>query len=123
MRTASLASEQVNEAIERVNEAIEQFANNIMQAFGITDEEASEPELTGTSFKVIDIDGEERIMNAENFNVGTLIAEGPFEYFRVTVGVNYPAPWIRYSGSEFNHAEFAEEMRLSDILPRIIHHG
>lgn len=110
---------------EQLNEAIEQFADKIMEALGATvsDEAASEPELTGTYFKAIGLDGEERVVDAEDFNVGTLIAEGAFEYFRCRPGEDVSAPWVRYSGTVWTHEEFAQEMRDTSPTPRIIHEG
>lgn len=118
MGTASLTREQLNEAME-------QFSNKIMELLGADalDEETGEPEITGTSFKAIDITGEECVVDATQFAVGTLIVDSPFEYFRCTASEWCPGPWIRYTGRSLSHADFAEEMRNCDTLPRIIHEG
>lgn len=110
---------------EQLNEAIEQFADKIMEALGATvsDEEVSEPELTGTYFKVIDLDGEERVVDATDLSPGTLISEDAFEYFRCYMGGNVNGSWVRYTGKVYSHAEFAEEMREALSIPRIIHEG
>lgn len=117
MGTASLTREQLNEAIE-------QFADKIMEALGATvsDEEASEPELTGTCFKAINTVGVETEVDAEYINVGSVVADGAFEYFccRET---GETGPWVRYSGESYSHADFARMMRLSSPLPRIVHWG
>lgn len=117
MGTASLTREQLNEAIE-------QFADKIMEALDVTvtDEEATESELTGTHFKAIDIDGRECVVDAELIGSGTLIMDGPFEFFRCGTGFG-SKPWMRYSGRRFTHEEFAQEMRDADTLPRIVHRG
>lgn len=117
MGTASLTREQLNEAIE-------QFADKIMEALGatVTDEEPGESKLTGTHFKVIDFDGVECVMDAEDIDSGTLIMDGPFEIFRC--GTRFGSkPWMRYSGRWLTHEEFAQEMRDADTLPRIVHRG
>lgn len=119
MGTTSLTREQLNEAIS-------DFANKIMDALGaaVTDEETTEPEPTGTRFKAIDIDGEERVVDATDITCGTLVADGPFEYFRCTVGgYGNSYPWMRYNGRQLTHWGFAEEMRNLDMLPRIVHEG
>lgn len=117
MGTASLTREQLNEAIN-------EFADKIMEALGATvaDEETTEPELTGTYFKVIGLNGEERVRDATLIDPGTLIKQDMFEIFRCGTGWGN-SPWIRYNGCPLSHEEFAEEMRKGDTLPRIIHYG
>lgn len=117
MGTASLTREQLNEAIN-------EFANKIMETLGATvaDEETTEPELTGTYFKVIGLNGEEHVRDATLIDPGTLIKQDMFEFFRCGTGLGN-SPWIRYNGRPLSHEEFAEEMREGDTLPRIIHNG
>lgn len=118
MGTTSLTREQLNEAIE-------QFANRIMEALGanVADEEASEPELAGTHFKVIDLGGVECVANATTLAPGTVIMADIFEYFCCDGGLSACGPWVRYNGRELTYEQFAEEMRNRDTLPRIIHRG
>ena len=117
MGTTSLTREQLNDIIE-------QFANKIMEPLGadVTDEETSEPELTGTRFKATSRNGDMVELDAEDVTIGTLVADGPFEYFRClqdgTIG-----PWVRYSGQSYSHEEFAAEMRNANMTPRIVHEG
>lgn len=110
---------------EQLNEAIEQFASKIMEALGATvaDEEVSEPELTGTYFKAICLDGIEHTVDATEFGVGTVIVDSAFEFFRCIEGQDIPGPWVRYSGTTWTHEEFAAEMRETCPTPRIIHEG
>lgn len=110
---------------EQLNEAIEQFADKIMEALGATvsDEEASESELTGTYFKAIGLDGEERVMDAIDISLGTLISEDVYEYFRCHTGSDVTEPWVRYTGATYSHTDFAEQMRKAPSLPRIVHEG
>ena len=117
MGTTSLTREQLNEAIE-------QFANKITEALGatVTDEAAGEPELTGTHFKAIDLDGDQRVMDAVTIEPGTLVTDGPFEYFRCGDGFG-GKPWVRYNGRALSHEEFAAEMRDINSTPRIAHQG
>lgn len=117
MGTTSLTREQLNEAIE-------QFADKIMEALDVTvtDEEATESELSGTRFMVINLDGRECVVDAELIGSGTLIMDGPFEFFRCGTGFD-SKPWMRYNGRQFTHEEFAQEMRDADTLPRIVHQG
>lgn len=117
MGTTSLTREQLNEAIE-------QFANKIMESLGptVADDETTESELSGTRFMVIDLDGRECVVDAELIGSGTLIMDGPFEFFRCGTGFG-SKPWMRYSGRRFTHEEFAQEMRDADTLPRIVHRG
>lgn len=109
---------------DQLNEAINEFADKIMDALGatVTDEETTEPELTGTRFRVFNTGGIAEDVDAEDVNVGTLVADGAFEYFRCcwdgTTG-----PWVRYSGQSYSHEEFAAEMRGTHTPPRIIHEG
>lgn len=108
---------------EQLNEAIEQFADKIMEALGATvsDEEASEPELTGTRFKAIDINGEEVEVDAATVASGTVVADGPLEYFRCHLR-DETGPWVKYTGMSFGHDEFAAEMRAIPT-PHIVHRG
>ena len=118
MGTASLTREQLNEAIN-------QFADKIMDALGATvaDEETSEPELTGTKFKAIGLDGEECVMDAVMIDYGTLIMEGVAEHFRVATFRDTASPWVCYDGEQLTHEEFAARMRGLDVPPRIAHNG
>lgn len=108
---------------EQLNEAINEFADKIMEALGVTvaDEETDEPELTGTRFKAIDINGEEVEVNAVDLPPGTVVGDGPLEYFRCYSG-GETGPWVKYTGASFDHNEFAAEMRKIPT-PRIIHEG
>lgn len=117
MGTTSLTRKQLNEAIE-------QFADKIMEALGatVTDEAAGEPELTGTQFKAIGLGGDHRVMDAATIEAGTLVMDGPFEYFRCGEGFG-GKPWVRYNGRAFSHEEFAAEMRDINSTPRIAHQG
>ena len=117
MGTASLTREQLNEAIE-------QFANKIIESLGatITDEETSEPELSGTRFKAITLAGDEVKLDAEQIPPGTLVIADVYEYFRCYVG-EVVGPWVKYTGMLLTHEEFAEEMRESPSMPRIVHWG
>lgn len=124
MGTASLTREQLNEATVHLNEAIEQFANKIIESLGatITDEETTEPELSGTRFKAINLNGDMVELDAEDVSLGTLVADGAFEYFRcIPDGV--AGPWVRYSGQSYSHEEFAAEMRRTCTQTRIVHEG
>lgn len=117
MGTTSLTREQLNEAIN-------EFADKIMEALGatVTDEAETEPELSGTRFKAINLNGDMVELDAEDVNVGTLVADGVIEYFRcIPDGV--AGPWVRYSGQSYSHEEFAAEMRRAYVQPRIVHEG
>lgn len=118
MGTASLTREQLNEAIN-------EFADKIMKALGadVTDEETTnEAELTGTYFKAVNLEGGVVKLDAEDVHVGTLVADGAFEYFRC-LSDNEIGPWVRYSGRSYSHEEFAAEMRSPYAQPRIVHEG
>ena len=116
--------ETLNITREQVNEAIGKFADVFLNDLGvaIADEEPSEPELTGTRFKAIDINGTERVMDAASIPSGTLVVEDVYEYFRC-----YPHPtaesWVKHTGRRIADDEFAEEMRAADTIPRIVHLG
>ena len=110
----------------QLNEAINEFADKITEALGatVTDEAETEPELAGTHFKVIDLDGEELVVDATDIACGTLVLDGLFEYFRCNAGMfGNIHPWMRYDGMGLTHKEFAAEMRDADTRPRIAHWG
>lgn len=109
---------------EQLNEAINEFADKIVEALGatITDEDASEPELSGTCFKVLNADGIVEGVDAVNINPGSVVAVGAIEYFRY-FSDDGTGQWVRYSGEMYNHEEFAAEMRAVPTTPRIIHEG
>lgn len=117
MGTASLTREQLNEAIN-------EFADKIMEALGatITDEATTEPELSGTRFKAINLAGDEVKLDAEQIPPGTLVIADVCEYFRCYAG-EVVGPWVKYAGMLLTHEEFAEEMRESHSMPRIAHWG
>lgn len=109
---------------EQVNDVIEEFADKIMEALGATvaDEETSEPELSGTRFKVINLAGDEMELDAENISSGTLVTDIAFEYFRCGLQ-SATGPWVKYTGRSLTHEEFAAEMRAAESTPRIAHWG
>lgn len=117
MGTASLTREQLNEAIN-------EFADKIMETLGanVTDEATTEPELSGTRFKAINLNGDIVELEAEDMNVGTLVADGTFEYFRCSQQ-DETGPWVKFTGTSFSHYEFAAEMRRASLTPHIIHEG
>lgn len=110
---------------EQLNEAINQFADKILETLGatVTDEETNEPELTGTKFKAIDLDGEECVMDAVMIDCGTVIMEDVAEHFRVATYRDTRNPWVCYDGGQLTHEEFAARMRGLDVPPRIAHDG
>lgn len=109
---------------EQLNEAIEEFANKIMEALGVTvaDEEANEPELTGTRFKAVELDGERVEVDAEEILPGTVVVDGGLEYFRCYQD-DKTGPWVKYTGVSFGHNAFAAVMRNAISTPHIIHRG
>lgn len=109
---------------EQLNEAINEFADKIIESLGatITDEETTEPELSGTRFKAINLNGYMVELDAEDVNVGTLVADGAFEYFRCSQQ-DETGPWVKFTGTSFSHYEFAAEMRRASLTPHIIHEG
>lgn len=109
---------------EQLNEAINEFADKIIEALGATvaDEEPGEPELTGTHFKAINLAGDEVKLDAEQIPPGTLVIADVYEYFRCYAG-EVVGPWVKYTGMLLTHEEFAEEMRESPSMPRIVHWG
>ena len=110
---------------EQLNEAINEFADKIMDALGatVTDEETSEPELTGTKFKAYNMDGDLQEMDANLVNHGTLIVDSVVEYFRVGTLRNTANPWVCYNGEQLTNEGFAERMREQPAPPRIVHNG
>lgn len=109
---------------EQLNEAINEFADKIMEALGatVTDEGTTEPELSGTRFKAINLAGDETELDAEDIPPGTLVVDTAFEYFRCgPQGV--VGPWVKFTGRSLTHEEFAAEMRAAASMPRIDHRG
>lgn len=118
MGTASLTREQLNEAIN-------EFADKIMEALGAdaTDgETTSEPELTGTRFKAINLVGDEMELDAEDVASGTLVVDVAFEYF-CCGSQDATGPRVKFTGVSLTHEEFAAEMRAAYLTPRIVHWG
>lgn len=109
---------------EQLNEAINEFADKIMKVLraAVADEEASEPELSGTRFKVLNAGGIAVYVDAANIAPGSVVTVGAVEYFRC-IPDGGTGPWVRYSGESYNHEEFAAEMRNAYPRPHIIHEG
>lgn len=109
---------------EQLNEAIEEFADKIMEALGVTvaDEEAIEPEVSGTRFRAINPNEREVEVCAEEILPGTVVVDGGLEYFRCYQD-DKTGPWVKYTGVSFGHNAFAAVMRDADQTPRIIHEG
>lgn len=109
---------------EQLDEAINEFADKIMEALGaaVADDETTESELSGTRFKAINLAGDEVKLDAEQIPPGTLVIANVYEYFRCYAG-EVVGPWVKYAGMLLTHEEFAEEMRESPSMPRIVHWG
>ena len=109
---------------EQLNEAINEFADKIMEALGgtVADEETKEPELTGTRFKAIGINGEEVEVDAVDIACGTVLTVGAVEYFRC-YRHGGTGPWVRYTGESYDNNEFAAKMRTEYATPCVVHVG
>lgn len=80
------------------------------------------PKLSGTQFQIIDRDLNTSVVDATNFDPGTLMNMGGWEVFCI-LNSEFERRWIADSGEIYNDYEFAELARKCKGKVMVIHEG
>ena len=88
----------------------------LIKAFVKTLEEANTSDLTSTQFECQRI-----VMDSFDIEPGTVICVGAWEAMRVVEHNN--KPWVGYDGRTYTHEEFANTVRSTHDVVRVVHYG
>lgn len=93
----------------------------LIKAFVKTLEEAT-PDLTSTQFECFTPECRRIVMDSYDIEPGTVICVGGWEAMRV-VEHNNNKPWVRYDSRTYTHEEFADIVRSTHDVVRVVHYG
>lgn len=100
---------------------IKAFAKTLEEANIIT---ASTSDLTSTQFECFTPECQRIVMDSLDIESGTVIVVGRWEAMRVTGnGGHNEKTWVGFDGSTYTHEEFADTVRLTDDVVRVVHYG
>lgn len=95
----------------------------LIKAFVKTLEEATTntPDLTSTQFECFTPECRRIVMDSLDIEPGTVVCVGGWEAMRV-VG-NGELVWVRFDGRTYTHEEFADTVRSTHDVVRVVHYG
>ena len=85
-------------------------------------ETASTPDLTGTQFECFTPECLRVVMDSFDIEPGTVVCVGGWEAMRVVEHDN-SKPWVGYDGRMYTHEEFADIVRSTRGVVRVVHYG
>lgn len=99
--------------------------NPLIKAFVKTLEEATDtPDLTSTQFECFTPECQQTIMDSLDIEPGTVVAVGTWEAMRITGnGSRGELVWVRFDGRTYTHEEFANTVRSTHDIVRVVHYG
>lgn len=97
--------------------------DSLIKAFVKTLEEAttSTSDLTSTQFECFTPECQRTVMDSLDIEPGTVICVGGWEAMRV-VG-NGELVWVGFDGRTYTHEEFADTVRSTHDVVRVVHYG
>lgn len=99
--------------------------NQLIKAFIKTLEEANiTPDLTSTQFECFTPECLRIVMDSLDIEPGTVICVGGWEAMRVVGnGDHGEKVWVGYDGRTYTHEEFADTVRSTHDVVRVVHYG
>ena len=97
--------------------------NQLIKAFVKTLEEAEiiTSDLTSTQFECFTPECQRIMMDSLDIEPGTVVCVGNWEAMRVVEHNN--KPWVGYDGRTYTHEEFADIVRSTHDVVRVVHYG
>ena len=95
--------------------------DQLIKAFVKTLEEANTSDLTSTQFECFTPQCLRTVMDSFDIEPGTVVCVGAWEAMRV-VETNNKA-WVGYDGRTYTHEEFANTVRSTQGVVRVVHYG
>ena len=98
----------------------------LIKAFVKTLEEAttSTPDLTSTQFECFTPECRRIVMDSFDIEAGTVICVGSWEAMRIIGnGDRDEKAWVGYDGRMHTHEEFANTVRSTRDIVRVVHYG
>lgn len=104
-----------------LNPLIEAFTKTLQEANIIT---TSTSDLTSTQFECFTPECQRIVMDSLDFEPGTVICVGGWEAMRVVGnGSRGELVWVGYDGHMYTHEEFADTVRSTHDVVRVVHYG
>ena len=82
---------------------------------------ATTPDLTGTQFECFTPECQLIVMDSFDIEAGTVVCVGAWEAMRV-IGDGESA-WVGFDGRMYTHEEFADIVRSTQGVVRVVHYG
>ena len=97
----------------------------LIKAFVKTLEEAANTsDLTRTQFECFTPECLRIVMDSLDIEPGTVVCVGGWEAMRVVGnGSRGELVWVRFDGRRYTHEEFAETVRSTQDVVRVVHYG
>lgn len=101
----------------------------LIKAFVKTLEEAdiittNTPDLTSTQFECFTLQCQRIVMDSLDIEPGTVVVVGGWEAMRVVgKGDRNEKVWVGFDGRTYTHKEFADTVRSTHGVVRVVHYG
>ena len=80
-------------------------------------------DLTSTQFECFTPECQRIVMDSLDIEPGTVICVGGWEAMRVVEHNNNNKPWVGFDGRTYTHEEFADTVRSTHDVVRVVHYG
>lgn len=98
--------------------------DSLIKAFVKTLEEATTTsDLTSTQFECSTPECQRIVMDSYDIEPGTLICVGGWEAMRIVEDNNNNKVWVGFDGRTYTHEEFANTVRSTQGVVRVVHYG
>lgn len=99
--------------------------DSLIKAFVKTLEEAttSTSDLTSTQFECFTPECRRITMDSLDIEPGTVVVVGGWEAMRVVETTNSSKVWVGFDGRTYTHEEFANTVRSTHDVVRVVHYG
>ena len=104
--------------------ATDKVTTELIKAFVKTLEEANTTDLTSTQFECFTPECQQTVMDSLDIEPGTVICVGTREAMRVVGnGDHDELVWVGFDGRTYTHEEFAQTVRSTHEVTRVVHYG
>ena len=79
--------------------------------------------LTGTQFECFTPECQRIVMDSLDIEPGTVVCVGGWEAMRVVETTDSSKVWVGFDGRMYTHEEFADTVRSTHGVVRVIHYG
>lgn len=102
---------------------IKAFVKTLEEA-NITNTATNTPDLTSTQFECFTPECQRIVMDSLDIEPGTVVVVGAWEAMRVVGnGSHNELVWVGFDGHTYTHEEFADIVRSTHDVVRVVHYG